>query len=418
MKKNKLKILILALFFLLPFSPVLAKKDVEFTPNVSIPGSSQFQAGVSTTLGSSFSSLGSYIKDIYNYLILIVGLVAAVVLMVAGIIWLTAAGNTSRISAAKSWITGSLTGLVLALSSYLILQTINPYLTEFRDINLKSISEGTMGCCKLDNEKDETGGFTGEKGRSMTRESSASECYVRALELNEKNVKNYQELKKEYDDYISKNKDGKNFDEYMKEHMIENGKFFPNQKALAFTSCGSTGIGVFIIYESLTPKSTLCFKINNENYYNDAQRALVKRSQEQDSYWSVKKSYYFPNETNGCDTDFYNRKLKEILSEDEKNKLIGSSQFFKLLFKPNLSKNCFGEAGTPEFECFYFYEYADAVLYSGEKGKLGEPCGDPIDKGICIHKGVNCSALGFEDRNTGLGGRGCAKGLKCCNQKK
>ena len=72
MKKNKLKILILALFFLLPFSPVLAKKDVEFTPNVSIPGSSQFQAGVSTTLGSSFSSLGGYIKDIYNYLILII----------------------------------------------------------------------------------------------------------------------------------------------------------------------------------------------------------------------------------------------------------------------------------------------------------------------------------------------------------
>lgn len=418
MKKNIIKFcLILTIFFLLPFFSVLAqeKKDpITFIPQVTIPKSS-FQAGVSTTMSGSLSTLGNYVKSIYNYLILIVGLVAAIALMIAGIVWLTAGGNSARISSAKSWIGGSLTGLVLALSSYLILQTINPALVDFRDQNITSISQSTTGCCKLDNEKDATGAFTGEKDKAMTVESSATECYNRAIELNEAGIKDFETIKKEFE---AKKLVDKTLEEYVEEYMVNSKKFFPKQKAFQFTSCGATGIGVFITYESLTPKSTLCFKINNENYYNDAQRALVKRSQEQDSYWSVKKSYYFPNETNGCDTDFYNRKLKEILSEDEKNKLIGSSQFFKLLFKPGLFKKCFGEAGTPEFECFYFYEYADAVLYSGEKGKLGEPCGDSGDKGICISSiGIDCEDLGFEDQNIGYGGRNCGDNLKCCNKK-
>lgn len=414
MKKNKLKILILALFFLLPFSPVLAKKDVEFTPNVSIPGSSQFQAGVSTTLGSSFSSLGSYIKDIYNYLILIVGLVAAIVLMVAGIIWLTAAGNTSRISAAKSWITGSLTGLVLALSSYLILQTINPYLTEFRDINLKSISEETMGCCKLDNEKDKTGALTGEIGKQITKELSVSQCYIRALELNEPNVKSYEELKKEYDEkYSKKNENNKTLNEYIKEHLIEKNKFYPNQKSFAFTYCGSTGVSFFVVNQTKpeNKKIAYCFKtyssIDHKCLNNRLREHINWDNNNSERERSVELDYYWPNEENGCTQDLMQRELSTELQHNVKK--TGSAGFYEALG---------GYKNYKEVVEYNSIVYCNVNDSGYSRGALGEPCGDPSDNALCVYsKGVNCEDIdGFKNQNIGTGGRRCGEELKCCNQ--
>jgi len=44
----------------------------------------------------------------------------------SGFLWLTAAGNTSRIGEAKGHMTNAVFGAILLLSSYLILYTINP----------------------------------------------------------------------------------------------------------------------------------------------------------------------------------------------------------------------------------------------------------------------------------------------------
>jgi hypothetical protein len=52
--------------------------------------------------------------------------------MYAGIQWITAAGNSSKIENAKSTMNGAFIGLVLALSSYVILNTINPELVTLR----------------------------------------------------------------------------------------------------------------------------------------------------------------------------------------------------------------------------------------------------------------------------------------------
>lgn len=83
--------------------------------------------------------IGEYIQAIYNYAIGIVGILAAIVLMFGGLLWMTAGGETGRVSEAKEWIKASLLGLVIALSSYVILQTINPDLVNFRPIEVADI---------------------------------------------------------------------------------------------------------------------------------------------------------------------------------------------------------------------------------------------------------------------------------------
>lgn len=80
-----------------------------------------------------------YINAIYNYFLAIAGILAAIALMIGGVIWLVSAGNASRVSEAKSWITGALTGLVILLTSYVLLHQINPELVGMRYIKLEAI---------------------------------------------------------------------------------------------------------------------------------------------------------------------------------------------------------------------------------------------------------------------------------------
>ena len=80
--------------------------------------------------------IGEYIVGVYKYIVYVMGIAAVVVLMIGGVRWLTAGGNSSAIEDAKGWITASLSGLVLALLSFVILQQINPNLTNFKPINI------------------------------------------------------------------------------------------------------------------------------------------------------------------------------------------------------------------------------------------------------------------------------------------
>lgn len=82
-----------------------------------------------------------YIYAIYNYLLGIGGVLAAVALMIGGVIWLVSAGNASRVSQAKSWITGSVTGIFILLTSYVLLYQINPELVGMKYIKLQTIEE-------------------------------------------------------------------------------------------------------------------------------------------------------------------------------------------------------------------------------------------------------------------------------------
>ena len=115
-------------------------------PDVSLPGeflkfSEMTCTGEGKNKTCSIPWIAEYIAAVYKYAIGIVGILATVVMMVGGIIWLTAGGNATRVGEAKSWITASLTGLVIALSSYMILYQINPDLIKFKPIKVTVVKK-------------------------------------------------------------------------------------------------------------------------------------------------------------------------------------------------------------------------------------------------------------------------------------
>ena len=139
---KKYKIIIFSIIFSFTFLTVSEVLAVSFTPQVSIPGSEWFKKGEEIYIvNSSTALLGQYIQSIYAYAISIVGIVATIMLMFGGFTWLTAGGSGEKVGKARDIIFSSLTGLVLALTSYTILTMINPNLVNFtiQEINSPSV---------------------------------------------------------------------------------------------------------------------------------------------------------------------------------------------------------------------------------------------------------------------------------------
>jgi len=132
----------LACLLFLALTPGISQAaDIQFTPQVQVSD---------YTFDSSDKSTGNiarYVRAIYKYAIGIVGILAAVILMIGGVMWIVAGGSATAIGEAKSWIGASLTGLVIALASYLILATINPALVNFKTTGIKTVEESKIGRC-------------------------------------------------------------------------------------------------------------------------------------------------------------------------------------------------------------------------------------------------------------------------------
>jgi len=168
MKALKILKITFAIFFVLQiastiflaasFQPVLAEENpipLNFTPQVKIPKSDLDQNTI--PVGEYLPDKGvmrsdllvKYVKAFYGYGLSIAGILAAIVLMAGGILWLTSAGNDSRISQAKELIIGSVTGLVILFCSWIILNTINPDLVKLRPIETQVIDKLKYGdCCQ------------------------------------------------------------------------------------------------------------------------------------------------------------------------------------------------------------------------------------------------------------------------------
>lgn len=84
-------------------------------------------------------SFSAYLSAVYKLAIWIVGLCALFMFLVGAFMYMLSAANTSKAGTAKSIMTDALIGLVLALSSYLILYVINPDLV---NLKLPSVSMG------------------------------------------------------------------------------------------------------------------------------------------------------------------------------------------------------------------------------------------------------------------------------------
>jgi hypothetical protein len=120
---------------------------LNFTPQIGIPDS-EFQANTEMPVGQynantkkmSSDLLPKYIEALYKYGLAIAGILAAIVLMGGGVLWLASGGSATQITKAKELMTGSIVGLIIIFCSWIILNTINPALLEFRPLSIDYLS--------------------------------------------------------------------------------------------------------------------------------------------------------------------------------------------------------------------------------------------------------------------------------------
>lgn len=105
---------------------------IKFKPEVPIPGFEK-EVVVHPDL------LANYIMAIYDYALYLAGILAVIMIMIGGFQWVSAGGNESKIGEAKERIVGAIIGLVIALGSFLLLNTINPNLVITKSLNVATI---------------------------------------------------------------------------------------------------------------------------------------------------------------------------------------------------------------------------------------------------------------------------------------
>lgn len=110
---------------------------------------------------NSIKEPGDIIPVFYKFGLGVVGLSALGALIVGGVMYMTAGGSQDRAKRGRAWLGNGVFGLVLALLSYLILNTINPGLLKRLDLKLDNIGgyKGPLG-------QDESGRNIGDPGSS------------------------------------------------------------------------------------------------------------------------------------------------------------------------------------------------------------------------------------------------------------
>jgi len=108
--------------------------EIQYTPNIAIPGSQIFGGGPITITPNT---LAEYIKAIYRYAGIIAGAFAMFMLVYGAWQWLMAAGNASKIAMAKETVTTTLVGLAFLFGGYLLLSQISTRLVNLQPLVVK-----------------------------------------------------------------------------------------------------------------------------------------------------------------------------------------------------------------------------------------------------------------------------------------
>ncbi len=103
--------------FLMNISPVHAVYS--YTPMEKIPG-----------FESATTDFPAYVLSITKFAIWAIGIAALFMITVGGFMYMTAAGNTSRMDSAKKVIFDAVIGLIVVMSAWLLLYVINPDLVK------------------------------------------------------------------------------------------------------------------------------------------------------------------------------------------------------------------------------------------------------------------------------------------------
>lgn len=106
-----------------------------FTPEVFLPGVFEGDQTADDTL------LSRYIRAIYIYFIWTVGIIATVMVIYGGIRWVGAAGNPAQIKEARDIIDNAIIGVIIGLTSVVLLNIINPKLAQLSIPKLSSITK-------------------------------------------------------------------------------------------------------------------------------------------------------------------------------------------------------------------------------------------------------------------------------------
>jgi|GEM_PF-5368631 len=133
-RKAKLLILFLLLFLFLGASFIYAQKPLEITypeiPGVTAPTITK-------------TALPDYIRYVFQFSLFLGALIALSSFVYGGVRYLTSAGSPSGIKDAKSQISAGILGLIILISAYLILNTINPQLVAW-EVSLPGRAPGAL----------------------------------------------------------------------------------------------------------------------------------------------------------------------------------------------------------------------------------------------------------------------------------
>lgn len=130
------------------------------------------------------TDFANYIKNLYLLAIWIVGICALFMLTLGGFLYLSSAGNTSLIGSAKKTITGALVGLVIALTTWLILNTINPDLTTV-SLSSLSLSSSSTGSSSTGSGSSSVASGNADKSgcEALSNNAVPSQCGLASAEL-------------------------------------------------------------------------------------------------------------------------------------------------------------------------------------------------------------------------------------------
>ncbi|MFA5301007.1 MAG: pilin [Lutibacter sp.] len=155
---NKKKSLILLTFFftfiifgLLISQDILLASSadpVKYKSQVNIPGSGLNGEKIMTQTDTSYIAM--YISSLYNYGLYIVGILATIVLMGGGILWLVSGGDSGKITQAQELIKGSIIGLIILVTAWIILNTVNPELVKFRITSIPNVEKVVLNSISCD----------------------------------------------------------------------------------------------------------------------------------------------------------------------------------------------------------------------------------------------------------------------------
>jgi len=89
-------------------------------------------------LGSGEVDLKTYVEGIYTFAAGAVGIVGVLMFMVGGFQYMLSVGNKGMSNEAKKTMWNAIIGIVMVISAYVFLKTINPELIELQSLNFSN----------------------------------------------------------------------------------------------------------------------------------------------------------------------------------------------------------------------------------------------------------------------------------------